>query len=251
MPRKIVRKNVGNLYHAVAQDIGARILRGEYAPGTLLPNEANWCKTYHVSRTAVREAIKMLSAKGLIISRTKIGSRVQPKEQWNLLDRDVLGWYCSAMDPHQFLASIQQVRLILEPEAAALAAINRTSDQMETIEKAMAKMWAARSHEEVVASDVNFHLSILAAAGNELLVPFGFLIESALANLFDYTVRRSDDWKYAAPLHVNIAKAIKQQKPAAARLAVRNLLNNTDEIIERVAVKRSRGRRQQRIRAGG
>lgn len=234
----------------MAQDIGARILRGEYAPGTLLPNEASWCKTYHVSRTAVREAIKMLSAKGLIISRTKIGSRVQPKEQWNLLDREVLGWYCSAMDPHKFLSSIQQVRLILEPEAAALAAKNRTQEQMETIEQALAQMWAARTHEEVVASDVHFHLSILAAAGNELLVPFSFLIESALANLFDYTVRRSDDWKYAAPLHVNIAKAIKQQRPAAARLAVRNLLNNTDEIIERVTIKRQRAQRQLRVKTG-
>jgi DNA-binding FadR family transcriptional regulator len=249
MPRKFVRNKSGSLHQAVAEDIGARILKGEYAPGTLLPNEASWCKTYHVSRTAVREAIKMLAAKGLIVSRTKIGSRVQPRERWNLLDRDMLGWYCSAMDPRQFLADIQQVRLILEPEAAALAAVNRTEEQMQAIEVAMRAMWEARSHEEVVASDVNFHLSILAAAGNELLVPFGFLIESALANLFDYTVRRTDDWKYAAPLHANIVKAIRQKKPAAARLAVRSLLNDTDRIIDRVAAKRLRARRQAKIKA--
>src|SRR6185295_7538480 len=126
---------------------------------------------------------------GLIVSRTKIGSRVQPREEWNLLDRDMLGWYCSAMDPRAFLSSIQQVRLILEPEAAALAATNHTEAQMLAIEDAMRAMWAARSHEEVVAFDVHFHISILAAAGNDLLVPFGFLIESALANLFDFTVR--------------------------------------------------------------
>ena len=247
--KKAAKARGERLHHSLAQDIGARILRGEFAPGSLLPNEAEWCDVYGVSRTAVREAIKMLAAKGLIVSRTKIGSRVQPRERWNLLDRDMLGWYCSAMDPRQFLADIQQVRLILEPEAAALAAVNRTDEQMQAIEVAMRAMWAARSHEEVVASDVNFHLSILAAAGNELLVPFGFLIESALANLFDYTVRRTDDWKYAAPLHANIVKAIRQKKPAAARLAVRSLLNDTDRIIDRVAAKRLRARRQAKIKA--
>src|SRR5262245_55386407 len=88
--RKVTR---GSLHRGVAQDIGARILNGEFAPGTLLPNEAEWWKSFGVSRTAVREAIKMLMGKGLIISRPHIGSRVLPRAQWNLLDRDVLGWY--------------------------------------------------------------------------------------------------------------------------------------------------------------
>ena len=79
-----------SLHVVVAQDIGARILRGEFAPGTLLPNEAEWCRVYKVSRTAVREAIKTLSGKGMILSRPKIGSRVEPRTSWNLLDRDVL-----------------------------------------------------------------------------------------------------------------------------------------------------------------
>src|SRR5262245_63126993 len=106
----------GSLRRSVAQDIGARILNGEFAPGTLLPNEAEWCQRFGVSRTAVREAIKMLMGKGLIISRPRIGSRVQPREQWNLLDRDVLAWYCAAAKHTHFLAHMQQVREILEPE---------------------------------------------------------------------------------------------------------------------------------------
>jgi DNA-binding FadR family transcriptional regulator len=221
-----------SLHQAVAQDIGTRILKGEFAPGTFLPNEAGWCRSYKISRTAVREAIKMLAAKGLIVSRTKIGSRVQPRERWNLLDRDMLGWYCKAMDPKKFLESIQQVRLVLEPEAAALAAVNHSAHQMKLIETAMDDMWAVQSHPELVAADVNFHLSILRAAGNELLVPFGFLIESALANLFDYTISR-DDWEAARPLHEAIVVAIRRRKPAAARIAVRRLLQDTDGIIDR------------------
>ena len=116
MQRKKLTRNGQHLHQAVAEDIGTRILRGEFAPGSLLPNEARWCRSYKISRTAVREAIKMLAAKGLIVSRTKIGSRVQPRERWNFLDRDMLAWYCKAMDRRKFLDSIQEVRLVLEPE---------------------------------------------------------------------------------------------------------------------------------------
>src|SRR5215471_18446495 len=134
-----------NLHHILAQDIGARILKGEFAPGALLPREAEWGRSYGVSRTAVREAIKMLMAKGLIVSRPKIGSRVQPRSSWNLLDRDVLAWYCAATDYRHFLASMQQVRHILEPEAAALAASNHTAAQLAAIESALDGMGAAES----------------------------------------------------------------------------------------------------------
>jgi len=232
MAKNKLARSGQSLHQAVAEDIGTRILRGEFAPGTLLPNEAGWCRSYKISRTAVREAIKMLAAKGLIVSRTKIGSRVQPRERWNLLDRDMLGWYCKAMDARKFFASIQQVRLVLEPEAAALAALNHTSRQMKLIETAMSEMRAAKSHRELVSADVNFHLSILRAAGNELLVPFGFLIESSLANLFDYTNSR-DNWEAARPLHEAIVAAIRRRKPAAARVAVRRLLQDTDAFIDR------------------
>jgi DNA-binding FadR family transcriptional regulator len=226
------RRNGQLLHQAVAQDIGTRILKGEFKPGTFLPKEARWSRSYKLSRTAVREAVKMLAAKGLIVSRTKVGSCVQPRERWNLLDREMLGWYCHAMDRKQFLNSIQQVRLIIEPEAAALAAVNHTPESMKRIEAAMAEMWRAQSHVDLVAADVNFHLSILQAAGNDLLVPLGFLIETALANLFDYTVRPKY-WQAARPLHEAIGVAIRQRKPSAARRAVRKLLKDTDSIIER------------------
>jgi DNA-binding FadR family transcriptional regulator len=96
----------------------------------------------------------------------------------------------------------------------------------------MSEMRAAQSHRELVSADVNFHLSILRAAGNELLVPFGFLIESSLANLFDYTNSR-DNWEAARPLHEAIVAAIRRRKPAAARIAVRRLLQDTDAFIDR------------------
>ncbi len=220
-----------SLHHSVAQDIGQRILKGEFAPGDLLPNEAECGEAFGVSRTAVREAVKMLMAKGLILSRPKIGSRVQPRENWNLLDRDVLAWYCAATDYWHFLGNVQQVRRILEPEAAALAAINHTAAQLEVIEAALGGMRDAASLAAWNAADVRFHLAVLGAAGNDLLVPLGFLIESALGNMFDYTARHKRDLRQALPLHRDILVAIRRRRPDAARRAVWRLLNDTDRVI--------------------
>lgn len=222
-----------NLHHRVARDIGSRILRGEFAPGDLLPNEADCCVRFGVSRTAVREAMKMLSAKGLILSRPKIGSRVQPKDSWNLLDREVLAWYGAAANQRHFLESVQQLRLIFEPEVAALAAARHKAKQLTLIEGALAAMRAARTIEQWNAADVRFHLAILWAAGNELLVPFGFVIESALGSLFDYTARSAEDMRRALPLHEAIFAAIRRRRPDEARRAVKRLLANTDRVIER------------------
>ena len=120
----------------MAQSIGNQILSGVYAPGAILPNEADWCRIYGASRTTVREAVKTLTAKGLLKSRTKIGSRVEPRENWNILDRDVLAWHMASMNPQEFFSSVQEVRKILEPEIAALAALNRTPQQLRAITEA-------------------------------------------------------------------------------------------------------------------
>ena len=236
-----VRKS--SLHHQVAQDIGARILKGEFAPGDLLPNEAESCRAYGVSRTAVREAMKMLTAKGLILSRPKIGSRVQPRDSWNLLDRDVLVWYCAAAERNHFLASMQQVREILEPEAAALSATNHTAAQLKAIEVALAGMRDATDFIAWNAADVKFHLAILWSAGNELLVPFGFLIESALGTMFDFTGRHNQDWRKAYPLHEAIVVAIRKRRPEAARKAVRALLGDTGNVLAQWARESGRGKR--------
>jgi DNA-binding FadR family transcriptional regulator len=224
----------GSLHNSVAQDIGARILNGEFAPGTLLPNEAEWCKSFGVSRTAVREAIKMLMGKGLIISRPRIGSRVLPREQWNLLDRDVLAWYCAAAKQSHFLAHMQQVREILEPETAALAAANHTADQLRAIEAAFAEMAAAKTLAAWNEADVRFHFAILQAAGNELLVPLGLVIESALGSMFTYTARQKGDVGRTLPGHERILIAIRARRPNAARQAVRRLLDDTSRIVGQV-----------------
>ena len=232
MPIARKRRSGKSRHFAAAEEIGSRILRGDFAPGVLLPNEAEWCKRLRMSRSAVREAIKMLKAKGLLNSRPKVGTRVEPRARWNLLDRDVLAWYMSTPDRDRFLKSVQEMRRIFEPEAAALAAIHRDPAQMNAISDACRDMGTATTLENRIDADVRFHLGILNAAGNEFLVPFGFLIESALANVFDAVTRHVGSLRHAQSLHEDIEKAVRRRRPEAARRAARRLLADTDHVID-------------------
>ncbi|TIM07815.1 FadR/GntR family transcriptional regulator [Mesorhizobium sp.] len=221
-----------SVHASLANEIGLRIVRGDYPPGTILPNEAKWSETFDVSRSAVREAIKMLMAKSLLASRPKIGSWVEPKERWNLLDRDVLAWYATSPDREVFLKTVQEFRHIIEPEATAFAAMRRTDEQMAEISRACREMGAAATLQERTRADTRFHLAILRASGNDLLVPLGVLIESAFDHLFAYTTRELDDLQHAQKLHEAIERNIRLQRPDAARNAVRKLLANTDSVIK-------------------
>ncbi|RTL94585.1 MAG: FadR family transcriptional regulator [Hyphomicrobiales bacterium] len=221
-----------SVHTSLASEIGLRIVRGDYPPGTILPNEAKWSETFDVSRSAVREAIKMLMAKSLLASRPKIGSWVEPKERWNLLDRDVLSWYATSPDREVFLRTVQEFRHIIEPEAAAFAAMRRTDEQMAEISRACREMGEATNLQERTRADTRFHLAILRASGNDLLVPLGVLIESAFDHLFTYTTRELDDLQHAQKLHEAIERNIRLKRPDAARNAVRKLLANTDEVIQ-------------------
>jgi DNA-binding FadR family transcriptional regulator len=229
---RVARRPPGSRIHAeLAAGIGELILNGTYPPGSLLPNEAEWGRRFRASRTAVREAIRTLNGKGLLVSRPKIGSRVEPRERWNLLDRDVMAWHRAAMDERSFLLALQEVRRILEPGIAVLAASRRTAEQLAALEAALEAMRSASGPRDMVLADVSFHLRLLASANNELLAPFGIIIEQALASMFDYTTRHTARPEHILPLHTAVVKAIAQQSPEAARKAMAALLDDTDEIL--------------------
>ena len=231
LPARRVKRAGARLHLELAQRIGEGILNGTYGPGTLLPNEAEWGAMFGASRTAVREAIKTLTGKGLLVSRPKIGSRVEPRERWNFLDRDVLAWHCAAMDRTSLLLSIQEVRRILEPGAAALAATKRSGAQLQRLQAALDGMREAKSAEDMVAPDVEFHLALLGAANNELLIPFGIIIEQALQQMFAYTSRHNPRPLNVVPLHMAVLEAVARGAPEAASKAVLELLKDTDAII--------------------
>jgi DNA-binding FadR family transcriptional regulator len=232
-----------NLHRKLAQSIGNQILSGVYAPGAILPNEADWCRIYGASRTTVREAVKTLTAKGLLKSRTKIGSRVEPRENWNILDRDVLAWHVASMNPQEFFASVQEVRKILEPEVAALAAQNRTPQQLRAITEAFEDMRKAKPGRNSVGPDVRFHLALLAAANNMLLSPFGIMIEAALTNMFEFTSTHNPEPDMFIPKHEGILKAVTRGNAKAARKAALNLLTDTDQTIAQLPAKTKKPRK--------
>jgi DNA-binding FadR family transcriptional regulator len=229
-------REANSLHGRIANDLGARILAGEFMPGNSLPNEAACGKAYGASRTAVREAMKTLAAKGLVRSRPKVGSLVEPRSQWNLFDPNVLGWYCASADFYRFAADVQQIRRMVEPEAAALAASARGPLELSRIEEAYGQMAAAEDADLWNAADVHFHLAILDASGNELLRPFGRVIESLLANLFVFTMATGEDQRASLMQHGAILRAIRDNKPVTARLAVRKLLAQTDRTLGRAKV---------------
>jgi DNA-binding FadR family transcriptional regulator len=237
-----LKRGSGSIHSSVAEAIGKRIVRGEFPPGSVLPNEAKWAADFKVSRSAVREAIKILMAKNLLVSRPKVGSRVEPRERWSLLDHDILTWYATAPNREKFLQSLQQFRYIVEPEAAALAAQFHTSDQMEEVTAACQDMATAPSLAMRTEADVRFHVAILRATNNELLLPLGVIIDQALNNLFAFITRHANDLHHAQDLHDRIERCIRLRKPQAARLAVQNLLKNSDAIINRTTRRQARGK---------
>ena len=223
-----------SLHGQVANEIAARIMSGEFAPGTILPNEADFSVMLKVSRTALREAIKVLAAKGLVESRPKIGTRISPRDHWNLLDPDVLAWQFATTSVASFADDLFEVRQIIEPAAAAMAADRASPSQLAAIDQAYREMEAAGDDlEKSVEPDLRFHLSILAATGNELLVPLGALIETALASSIKLSGSAPDALSHALLMHKAVLDAIRRRDPNGARLAMRTLLVESVEYVRR------------------
>ncbi|MFC0678786.1 FadR/GntR family transcriptional regulator [Lysobacter korlensis] len=161
----------------VIDAIGQAIVGGRYKPGELLPRESELTEAYGVSRTSVREAMKVLSAKGLVEIRQKVGTRVRPQELWNTFDSDLLAWYHAQGLGEVIMRDLVELRQILEPSAARLAAGRASMPNLHRIETALAAMGEnAHDHQGYAASDVEFHMAVYEASHNVLLQRFGRLV---------------------------------------------------------------------------
>jgi DNA-binding FadR family transcriptional regulator len=160
-----------NLREQVLNAIGSRIISGELSPGDVLPKEDTLSEQYGVSRTVIREAVKGLAARGLVESRPKVGTIIRPRSDWQMLDPSVLEWVASSTPDSEFMYDLAEVRLVIEPDVAALAARNATDEEIERITSAYEALEAvAENDEEAWArADLEFHASIVAACNNEFL----------------------------------------------------------------------------------
>jgi DNA-binding FadR family transcriptional regulator len=214
------------LHDKIANTLGAAIVAGEHPPGSALPTEVELCTQLAVSRSALREAFKLLAAKRLIRSRQKVGTQVRPRAEWNMLDPEVLAWHVRGVPTDAFVASLFEVRRIVEPEAAALAAHNRTATQMLALRRAMDDMVRCQDGSgDLAEADLRFHQTILDATGNHLLASLGAVIESALISSFqlswDGGRHTPED---ALGYHEEIVVAIGEHRAADARALMTRLL---------------------------
>lgn len=203
------QKSGRNLTQQLVHTLGEAITGGRYSPGEGLPSEASLCEEYGISRSATREAIKMLTAKGLITSRPRQGIRVQPRAQWNLFDPDVLGWILHASPTLEMLREFMQLRMAIEKEAAALAAAEQNREGIAAIESALLRMRAAEDGlSDPVEADIAFHINILNATNNPFYIQLGSFIETALRVSIRYTNRIKGVESASYPNHKRLFDAI-------------------------------------------
>lgn len=213
--------------------IGRRIVTGKLQPGDLLP-EAELIAELDVSRTVLREATKVLAAKGLVESRPRIGTKVRPRNQWSLMDPDVLAWQSENGMDEVFLRNLAEVRYVIEPAATRLAAERATEEEIALLKESYAQMEEHVVHSEAyIAADMQFHFVILSACHNEILEHMGFAIGEALEASRKVTVETPGSPEAHLPLHKAVVDAICQRDADAAEIAMRNLIDFVRRDIER------------------
>ncbi len=214
-----------NLTYRIVEDLGIAIVTGRYSESNPFPVEASLCKQYGVSRSILREAVKMLTAKGLLGARPRQGTWVQPEDTWNLLDPDVLRWLLERKLSFSLLIEFTQMRLAVEPIAASLAATVAPPADKAAVMAAIDRMAAAeRGEDDPLASDIAFHVGVLRASGNRFYAQLTDLIDTALR----FSIRTTNYFKgvkLASVLdHKKVADAILAGDAPAAERAMRTLI---------------------------
>jgi GntR family galactonate operon transcriptional repressor len=214
-------------------EIGRRVVSGELQPGDLLP-EGELIAELDISRTVLREAIKVLGAKGLVEARPRIGTKVSPRSHWRLMDPDVLAWQTEYGFDELFLRNLAEVRSFIEPGAARLAAERATEEEIAILDKAYKQMEAhVVNSEAFIAADMQFHFVILAACHNEILEQMSSAIGEALEISRRVTVELPGSSEAHLPLHEAVVEAIRTRDADAAENAMGELIGFVQSDVER------------------
>ena len=232
---------------AVLTTLGREIAQEIVPAGAVLPPEHDLETRFGVSRGVVREAIKMLSGKGLVSVRPRHGTRVLPRRDWSLLDRDVLNWLVGQDKPdRKLLLAIQEVRSIIEPAAAELAATRATGKDRQRINAALEAMEASYDQATSTAADKAFHLAILDATHNPVLQGFRGAIDTILSAVFVVAVDSVDGWfEENVSNHAATARAIEEGDARKARKAMEKVIGYTGSKLSDYKV--GTGRRDRRL----
>ena len=219
------------LYEHVEEAIGLRIIKGEYKPKETLPNEEALCAEFGVSRGVIREAVKVLNKKGLVLPRPKIGTQIQPRTKWNLFDADVLVWKLKAGQQLRFLKKVTEVRRIIESEAAKLSAERANEEEIVEIQKLCNRLEdilgdeVKFNYEEYLQVDMAFHTAILEASHNELLAQIGRTMRHAVQTARQADIHNLGMLSASQPFHAAVMRAITRKDPESAYTASRELFD--------------------------
>jgi GntR family transcriptional regulator, galactonate operon transcriptional repressor len=232
----LIERPPTGLHAGVVQGLGRRIVRGELPPGEILPEQGELSRMLGVSRTVVREATKVLAAKGLVESRSKRGTVVLPRSAWRLLDPDVLGWLTEAgLDP-DFLRNTFEVRRIIEPAAARLAAERATADELSAIRAPYEAMAGADDEASYLEADVRFHALLVAATHNDPLVQLVAAFGPALQAGLRLATRHGWEWpdfvQYSIGPHREVLDAVNARDPDGAAAAMDRLVAQSQASLD-------------------
>jgi len=226
-------------HHALATEVGRRIVSGRYASGTLLPPEAELLVEFGVSRPSLREAIKLLESKGMLQARQRRGTTVTSRNHWNMLDAQVLGWIAQSNADPNFLIRLTELRMIVEPGACRLAARDASQATVTTLEAALQRMVeCVDDNQAYLQADHDFHLALMAASGNEYLAAVATAISAALAVSLQKMDPKIRSNRESIALHTPIVDAIKRRDGAAA---VQASLAQLEDAVRRLTVAVQRG----------
>jgi DNA-binding FadR family transcriptional regulator len=226
---------IKNVHGNTVDFLGQAIVAGRYALGGSIPPEPVLCEELGVSRTVVRESIKSLVAKGLIVTGPKVGTRVLPSDQWNWFDADVIAWQATAGLTPEFIRDLQDLRRVVEPAAVKLAALRATSEDIASIEEAYAGMQRAVTlGGDYITHDLRFHQGLLRASHNRMLVQMSKALSALLRTSFELSTSKKGGPAKSLPLHRAVLDAVIARNTAKAERAITVLIDGAHEDIEQV-----------------
>lgn len=230
---------IKNVHGHTLDQLGEAIVGGRYPPGASIPPEPILCEELGVSRTVVREAVKSLVAKGMLVTGPKVGTRVLPSEQWNWFDPDVVAWQAKAGLTREFLRDLQELRRVVEPAAVRLAAERATAADVAEIETAFAGMkQAIEQGGDYVKNDLAFHQGLLRACHNRMVVQMSKALGALLRTSFELSTAKPDGPAQSLPLHRAVLDAVVARNPAKAEKAILVLIDGAADDIEQVLASR-------------
>ncbi|MEV8568975.1 FCD domain-containing protein [Streptomyces sp. NPDC051322] len=213
------------LHAHVLESLGPAITCGEYPPGSVLRTD-ELAQRFEVSRTVIREVIRVLESMHLVESRRRVGVTVQPTEAWNVYDPQVIRWRLAGSDrPHQ-LRSLTVLRYSVEPVAAGLAARNASAEQCaELTERALGMVATSRGHQlpAYLVHDIAFHRLVLRGSGNEMFAKLGDVVAEVLTGRTQHQVMFENPDPAAVTLHVQVAEAVREGNATRAEELTREI----------------------------